>query len=102
MCYSGQQAHEDPYRAPGKEDLTAHVNFQMMIETGRSLGWQSEELMSQRDFLMRWGLEAELADEEASGILQSGRLSERLGIRDLIVPGGISDSMRVLIQHVRS
>jgi len=102
MCYSGHQAHPDPYRAPGRDDMTAHVNFKVLLETGQRLGWESDPLISQREFLMRWGLEAELAREEDFGVLHPERIQERLGIRDLLAPGGISDTMRVLVQRVGS
>ena len=102
MCYSGHRAHSDPYRAPGLDDLTAHVNFEVLLETGQRLGWESEPLITQREFLMRWGLEAELAREENFGVLHRERIQQRLGIRDLLAPGGISDTMRVLVQRVGS
>ena len=100
MCYSGHRAHGDPYRAPGIDDLTVHVNFRVLEEAGRRLGWQSDPLITQREFLTQWGLEAELAREENFGVLHPERIRERLGIRDLLAPGGISDTMRVLIQRV--
>ncbi len=101
MCYRRHQVSPDPYRHIGEQDITAHVNFDMLREAGRRLGWQDEPLITQREFLLRWGLERQLFLEESEGLFRSDRQRERLGLKQLLLPGGISDTVKVLVQRVR-
>ncbi|MDA2933699.1 SAM-dependent methyltransferase, partial [Acidobacteria bacterium AH-259-D05] len=101
LCYHRHQVVTDPYLNLGQQDITAHVNFEVMSKTGEELGWKSEPLTTQRQFLHKWGLEQRLMEEEAQGLLNPARVEERLGLKFLLVPGGISDTMKVLVQHVR-
>ena len=101
LSYYRHEVVDDPFVRPGEQDITAHVNFEVMIRTTNRLGWQSESLVSQRDFLARWGLEEALAREEASPKpFDAARVQELLGLKELLRPGGISDTMRVLVQQV--
>ena len=102
LCYHRHEVIPDPYVNLGRQDITAHVNFEVMGKTGAQLGWKSEPLRTQRQFLLDWGLEQRLLEEEAQGLLNSERMEERLGLKALLAPGGISDTMKVLVQHVRN
>ena len=101
LCYHRHQVVADPYINLGRQDMTAHVNFEVMRETSEKLGWKSEPLTTQRRFLHQWGLEKHLEEEEARGLLNPERLEERLGLKTLLIPGGISDTMKVLVQKAR-
>ena len=101
LCYYRHQAVKDPYINLCDQDITAHVNFEVMTKVGETLGWRSKSLTTQRRFLHEWGLEKHLIEEEAQGILNSERVEERLGLGTLLRPGGISDTMKVLVQEVR-
>ncbi len=102
MSYYRHQPVQDPYVRPGEQDITAHVNFDILIDRASALGWESEQLRTQREFLMRWGLAQRLVEEEQHGLLNTARVEERLGIKALLLPGGISDTMKVLVQSVRT
>lgn len=101
MCYRQHRAHPDPYVDVGRQDLTAHVNFDVVQGRGRQLGWERCPLRSQREFLMTWGLAEQLEREEARGLFSSERLPDRLALKQLLEPGGISDTMKALVQVVR-
>ena len=101
MCYHRHQLVTDPYVNPGEQDMTAHVNFELVRNIADGLGWETEPLKTQRQFLMEWGLESYLLEEQARGLLNPERIQERLGLRDLLLPGGISDTMKVLVHKVR-
>jgi SAM-dependent MidA family methyltransferase len=101
LCYHRHEVISDPYLNLCRQDITSHVNFEVMEQTGSQLGWKSEPLKTQRRFLLDWGLEERLMEEEAQGLLNAERMEERLGLKTLLAPGGISDTMRVLVQHVR-
>ena len=102
LCYHRHEVISNPYINLGCQDITAHVNFEVMEQTGCQLGWKSEPLRTQRQFLLEWGLEERLMEEEAQGLLNPERMEERLGLKTLLAPGGISDTMKVLVQHVRN
>ncbi|MEE8348288.1 MAG: SAM-dependent methyltransferase [Acidobacteriota bacterium] len=101
LCYYRHQVVTDPYVNLGRQDITAHVNFEVMAQTSERLGWTSEPLTTQRRFLHRWGLGNHLEEEESRGILNPERVEDRLGLKNLLIPGGISDTMKVLVQGVR-
>lgn len=102
MSYYRHEPVPDPYLRPGEQDITAHVNFDMLIARAAELGWKSERLKSQRQFLMDWGLGERLLEEEQQGVLNAARIEQRLGLKALLLPGGISDTMKVLVQAVRT
>lgn len=101
QCYRRHQAHPDPYRFIGRQDMTAHVNFDMLLQAGAECGWESEPIVTQREFLMRWGLTDRLLEEERRGLFRGDRLEERLNLKRLLMPDGISDTMKVVVQRVR-
>ena len=101
MCYQHHQVVPDPYINLGQQDITAHVNFLIMQRTGERLGWKINPLVTQREFLLNWGLKKRLSKEEKQGILNPDRMDARLRLKRLLVPGGISDTMKVLLKEVR-
>lgn len=101
LCYSRHRAGADPYQRIGEQDMTAHLNFEILEQTGESFGWQSEPLKTQREFLMEWGLEEKLKQEEGLGLFNPDRLRHRLRLKNLLIPGGLSDTLKVLVQKVR-
>lgn len=101
MCYHRHQAMPNPFVNLGEQDITSHVNFEVMRKTGDKLGWKTEPLRNQRQFLLDWGLEQRLLEEESYGLFNPQRVKERLRLKDLLAPGGISDTMKVLVQRVR-
>lgn len=101
MCYYQHQALADPYAHIGQQDITAHVNFEVMREVGERLGWRNEPLKTQRQFLREWGLEERLLEEERKGLFDPAQWEERLQLKTLLLPGGVSDTMKVLVQALR-
>ena len=77
--------------------MTASVNFTALIEYGRDFGFQLVSYERQTAFLIRMGLIERIASgRNAADSLDD--LKERLTVKNLFVPGGISDSFRVLVQ----
>lgn len=60
LCYSQHRANERPLLHPGAQDITAHVNFDALIEEGRRHGLRRHAYLTQRQWLERMGLSAEL------------------------------------------
>ncbi|HEY7983405.1 MAG TPA: SAM-dependent methyltransferase [Ktedonobacterales bacterium] len=58
--YTHHRLGERPLASPGQQDLTAHVNFSALIELGRAVGVRLAGLTTQRAFLLRAGIQAEV------------------------------------------
>ena len=83
----------------GEQDITASVNFTALIEYGIDCGFETISYERQADFLMRNGLIDRLAGMEQAGRSALNNLKGRIAIKNLFVPGGVSDNFRVLIQR---
>ncbi len=60
LCYYKHQANERPLLHPGKQDMTAHVNFSALIDEGRRLDMRLHKFTTQRLWLQDLGIEEEL------------------------------------------
>jgi SAM-dependent MidA family methyltransferase len=56
QCYYQHAHHSDPYRAIGRQDITAHVNFTALEKQGDRCGLQTVGFTQQALFLMALGL----------------------------------------------
>lgn len=86
-----------PLERPGEQDITASVNFTALIEYGKDFGFERVSYERQTAFLMRMGLVEKIADRMQEDTVDD--LQERLALKNLFVPGGVSDNFRVLIQR---
>ncbi|MEO7001875.1 MAG: SAM-dependent methyltransferase [Ktedonobacterales bacterium] len=59
MVYAHHQLGERPLAQPGRQDLTAHVNFTALLAAGRAEGLRLAGYTTQRDLLERLGIRAE-------------------------------------------
>jgi SAM-dependent MidA family methyltransferase len=66
LGYRGHRVVEDPFAEPGLTDLTAHVDFTAARLLAEERGFAAEPLVTQQEFLMAAGLEAELQALQAS------------------------------------
>jgi len=87
---------DSPLKRIGEQDITASVNFTALIESGRNLGFELVSYERQTAFLIRLGLVERIASQEFSGT--PGNIKGRLALKNLLVPGGVGDNFRVLIQ----
>ncbi len=79
----------DVYQNMGRQDITADVNFTDLILWGLSLGWTSEELLTQREFLQKY-----LSD--------LGRRVARSAAAAFIAnPEGAGEAFKALVQRPR-
>jgi len=56
----------DPLRAPGRADLTAHVDFEALAQCAQSMGARIHGPIRQRDLFLRLGIEERAATLKAS------------------------------------
>ncbi len=88
-CYRGQRVHRDALRDPGQQDLTAHVDFTTLAQTGTATGLETVAFTRQARWLMACGLFDELRDADPQ---------TRLEASDLLSPAGMGEEIRVLVQ----
>jgi SAM-dependent MidA family methyltransferase len=98
LCYQGHKALSDPYAHLGLQDMTSHVDFTSLIACGEGCGLQLTGLVPQYRFLLALGILEQMA-QLGKGKGEEEALNERLTIKNLILPGGMGECFRVLIQH---
>ena len=103
VTYGPDGFGEDPLRDPGRQDVTAEVNFSALTRAAEAAGWQPQLLTTQREWLRSLGLDGVVADLEAGtdqawaegrsddALLLQGEVSRlltlvaRLGFGDIMV-----------------
>jgi SAM-dependent MidA family methyltransferase len=88
---------DSPLERVGEQDITSSVNFTALIEYGRDYGFEAISYERQSAFLIRNGLIERIAAMHDTNETVDD-MKERLAIKNLFVPGGISDNFRVLVQ----
>ncbi len=100
--YSQQRVTRDLLHDPGLRDITAHMNFTDLIRTGERAGFDTLFFDRQAKFLLSLGAaEHELfAPIENVHSLESGLelRQSREDARRLVLPDGIGEDIRVLVQ----
>jgi SAM-dependent MidA family methyltransferase len=94
-CFFEHRLNDSPLERIGEQDITASVDFTALIEAGRGLGLHTVSFESQTSFLRRNGL-AEVVAARAS---PETPLASRMMLKHLYLPGGIGDSIKVLVQE---
>jgi SAM-dependent MidA family methyltransferase len=98
LCYQGHRVFIDPYSNLGLQDMTAHVDFTSLIVAGEGVGLKFTGLVPQYRFLLALGILEQVA-HLGRGKGEADALAERLTIKNLILPGGMGETFKVLIQH---
>jgi SAM-dependent MidA family methyltransferase len=96
LCYHRHKTGEDPYENIGKQDITAHVNFSSLKKWGEELGLKGLGFARQGVFLVSLGIDKAISE------LYGGSpdyLAEVAKIKGLIMPGGMGDTHKVMVQH---
>jgi SAM-dependent MidA family methyltransferase len=99
LAYERHSASDEFYRAPGEQDLTAHVNFTALDVWGRRGGLVRSGFTSQTNFLLALGRLTDFADLHAAGANDHEKTAARLRFKTLIHPEGMGETFRVLAQH---
>jgi SAM-dependent MidA family methyltransferase len=99
LAYDRHRAGEDWFRAPGEQDLTAHVNFTALDVWGRRAGLARTGLVSQSHFLLALGRGNDFADLYDEGQNEADAARARLLLKNLIHPEGMGETFQVFVQH---
>jgi SAM-dependent MidA family methyltransferase len=80
-CHYRHRSHADPFWRPGLCDITAHVDFSLLAQTGASVGLDLLGYTSQANFLLACGLAEQLAavaDADALGRARAAQAAQIL------------------------
>ena len=88
-CLYKHEINQRPYDNIGEQDITAHVDFSNLINTGESLGMKQVRYTTQGQFLVDWGI---------LDFISSVSEKEIQAIKNLFLPELMGDKFKVLIQ----
>ena len=88
---------DNPYEAPGEQDITADVNFTALAAAAEKHGMQTQKIITQSQFLMGIGEGNQFADAFEECRLPQERAKVALQLKHLVTPAGMGESFHVLI-----
>jgi SAM-dependent MidA family methyltransferase len=91
MCHWRHQAHPDPYRHIGLQDITTHVDFSAAARAGLGAGLDLAGFATQGHFLIGCGIEGLMLG--ADGLPD---LDLVLGAKQLLLPTAMGERFKVL------
>ncbi len=94
-AFRAHRVTRDVLSDPGSRDITAWVDFTEIEEAFRSTGLSAARLVSQSRLLAAAGIAEEIAAAETLPT-EAARLAERHALGELVAPGGMGESIRVL------
>jgi len=102
--YAAHRVSRDLLSTPGERDLTAHINFSDLIRAGEKAGFQTLFFGRQAQFLLALGaagheLLRPIEEGSVATIEDALQLQQRREeARRLVLPDGIGEEIRVLVQ----
>lgn len=87
--------HNDLYRWPGLQDLTASVDFTALAEAGTGAGFELAGYCTQANFLLGNGLDALLAKADARTD-EFGKVRLRDQVKKLTLPTAMGERFQVM------
>lgn len=93
MCHYRHHAHGDPFFLPGLQDITAHVDFTVIVEAGFAAGLDFLGYTTQAAFLLNCGL-AELMARVSSDDLRY--LPQAQAAQKLLSPAEMGELFKVI------
>jgi SAM-dependent MidA family methyltransferase len=87
---------EDVLQEPGRQDITTTFDWTNVMKVCREMGLEIVSFERQDRFLMRAGLLEELARMTEGDVSVAASLSLSTTAREMILPGGMSQSFQVL------
>jgi len=89
------RAHEDLFRWPGLQDLTASVDFTALAEAGTGAGFDLAGYCSQASFLLGNGLD-QLVEQADARTDEVGRVRLREQVKRLTLPSEMGERFQVM------
>jgi SAM-dependent MidA family methyltransferase len=94
MCHYRHQAHDDPLRLVGLQDITAHVDFSAIAEAGIDAGLELLGYTSQAAFLLGSGLEQIMGASDPGDTRAHLELTQQ--IKKLTLPHEMGELFKVM------
>jgi SAM-dependent MidA family methyltransferase len=94
MCHYRHYAHPDPFLYPGLQDITAHVDFTSVAETGIAAGLDLAGYTTQAQFLLASGLTDLLAKADPGDPLRYLPLTNQ--VQRLVSPAEMGEFFKVI------
>jgi len=91
-CFYKHTVNQNYYERLGEQDITAHVDFTNLMNTGKSLGLEVTGFTKQSHFLIALGILENLNNTKKD-------IETILKVKNLFHPEGMGDIFKVLIQH---
>lgn len=95
MCHYQHHSHGDPFFYPGLQDITAHVDFSLVIEHAVKNNLRVAEFYSMANFLMNNGLQLAINKFKINNDLKQLKLNQELNT--LISPSEMGEIFKVLL-----
>jgi SAM-dependent MidA family methyltransferase len=96
LCYYQHQAHNDPFRLPGEQDMTSHVNFSLIRRRAERAGLREIWYGTQKKFLVESGILEKLSAHAITDPFHPTVRRNR-SIRQLLLSDGMSELFKVQI-----
>jgi len=96
LCFHRHQVIEDPLLNIGEQDITAHVNFSSLSAWGEESGFKTLGYCPQGTYLVASGIDEMIQELYQDSPDYSFEVSR---IKNLILPEGIGESHKVIIQY---
>ncbi len=96
LCYHQHQTNENPYMNIGEQDITAHVNFSSLKVWGKDVGLKTIGYCPQGTYLISSGIDEAITELYSDS---PDYQSEIIKIKGLILPQGMGESHKVMIQY---
>lgn len=94
VCHYRHRAHDDPFRWPGLQDITAFVDFTALAKAADGCGLDVAGYTDQARFLIACGLEDVLAGMETLPDRERFELARE--VRELTLPGAMGEKFQAM------
>lgn len=95
-CYYQHHFHDDVFYYPGLQDVTAHVDFTRVVESGAAAGMALLGYTSQTGFLLNTGMTSIAAARLTSCKTEREQLSLSRDIKTLTLPGEMGERFQFM------
>ncbi len=99
MCHRRHTLNTNPYINIGSQDITTHVDFTSLVKGGAACGLDLTGFTTQKNFLLGLGILEELSPATELNVADADKVTHNRAIAELIMPGGMGDTFKVLVQH---
>lgn len=99
QCYYRHTMNDNPFQRVGYQDITSKVDFTSLALAGKDAGLEIAGFTTQFYFLMGLGILEEIKEAAELDINNLEAFKWNQGIKEIMMPGGMGDDFKVLVQH---